>query len=419
MASDGIAPTVDAMTRNATTPPPGQPLRVLVAGGGVAAVEALLGLRALAGDRVELTLLSPDAKLVDRPASVQVPFGLGRPRTLALDAIAQHVDADIVCDSLAGVAPERHSAVTAGDRTLDYDVLVVATGAVQHEPLPGALTFSGPASADAFRALLRDLHSGRVRSVAFVVPTGTSWTLPLYELALGAAARLRAFGVTTAQLTITTPEEAALELFGLTASHRVEELLTAAGIDFVPRSHATAVEEGEVVLLPGRHLPADRVVTLPRLTGPAVPGLPHNPDGFLETDVHGQIRRVPDVYAAGDATAFPIKQGGLAAEQADAVAEAIAARAGAPVDPLPFHPVLRGQLLIGRTQRYLEAPIHGGAGDESRFERVPLWWPPAKVAAQHLGAYLESVVGFGPRPDSAEGVPVLAAAHRTHQSSAT
>ena len=388
----------------------GSPLRVLVAGGGVAAVETVLGLHAFAPDCAELTLVSPDTSLVDRPASVQVPFGYGRPRSVSLHEIASYAGATVIADTLAGVEPERHRVLTTGGLELHYDVLVVATGAVASNPLPGALAFAGMASTEEFRHLLHDLHFGAARSVVFAVPTGTSWSLPLYELALGTSARLRALGVATTQLTITTPEDAALELFGLAASREVEKLLADARIDLVTRSHATAVDNGDVVLVPPARIPADRVVTLPHLRGPAVSGLPHDPDGFLETDLHGRVRRVADVYAAGDVIAFPIKQGGLAAQQADAVVEAIAARAGALTDPLPFRPVLRGQLLIGRARRFLESPIAGGRGDVSRFEPHALWWPPVKVAARHLGRYLEEVVGVGQPGGHIDGLPVLTAA---------
>lgn len=384
-----------------------EPLRVLVAGGGVAGVETLLGLHAFAKERVALTLLTSASELVDRPSSVQVPFGYGRPRSVSLKAVGEHAHARILAGSLGKVMPEAHRVTSEDGQAIDYDVLVIATGAIQHEPLPGALTFRGTESAEDFRLLLRDLHTGRARRVVFAVPTGTSWTLPLYELALGTSARLRALGVATADLTLTTPEETALELFGAAASQQVEELLRDARVDLIVQSHATAVEGGHVVLMPDRRVPADHVVTLPRLAGPAIPGLPHDADGFLETDLHGQVRRVPDVYAAGDVTTFPIKQGGLAAQQADAIAEAIAARAGAPVDPRPFHPVLRGQLLVGRAQRFLEAAIGGGSGDVSRFESLALWWPPVKVAARHLGTYLEGVDSAAEPPRSDEGVQVV------------
>jgi len=116
------------------------------------------------------------------------------------------------------------------------------------------------------------------------------------------------------------------------------------------------------------------------------------------------VEGLDDVYAAGDATTFPIKQGGLATQQADVVAQAIAARAGAPVTPEPFRPVLRGLLLTGRTPAYRSTELRGGLGDMSRAEVEPLWWPPSKIAGRYLSPYLARLTatahpepGFGIR----------------------
>ena len=137
----------------------------------------------------------------------------------------------------------------------------------------------------------------------------------------------------------------------------------------------------------------DRVVTVPRLVGPRLRGIACGADGFIETDPHGRVAGLDGVFAAGDATAFPVKQGGLAAQQADAVAEAIAASVGADVDPRPFQPVLRGLLLTGGRARYLRADISGGAGDDSTISTEPLWWPPDKISGRYLAPYLSSQVG--------------------------
>jgi hypothetical protein len=59
-----------------------------------------------------------------------------------------------------------------------------------------------------------------------------------------------------------------------------------------------------------------------------------------------------------------VKQGGLATQQADAVAEAIAARAGAAVTPQPFRPILRGMLLTGESPRYLRTELGATGGDQ-------------------------------------------------------
>jgi hypothetical protein len=52
--------------------------RVVIAGGGIAAVEGLLRLRRL-GDSLDLCLLAPDDDLVYRPAAVRQPFAFGPP----------------------------------------------------------------------------------------------------------------------------------------------------------------------------------------------------------------------------------------------------------------------------------------------------------------------------------------------------
>jgi sulfide:quinone oxidoreductase len=124
------------------------------------------------------------------------------------------------------------------------------------------------------------------------------------------------------------------------------------------------------------------------LRGPGLPGLPADRDGFVPTDEHCRVEGVPAVYAVGDATTFPLKQGGLAAQQADAAVEAIAAELGLHEDPEPFRPILRGQLLTGGQPYYLRAELAAGEADVSQAARAPLWWPPAKVAGQFLAPYL-------------------------------
>ena len=134
-----------------------------------------------------------------------------------------------------------------------------------------------------------------------------------------------------------------------------------------------------------RSLEVERIVSLPRL-GPGDPGLPANPEGFLVTDAHARVQGVPDVYAAGDVTAYAIKQGGIACQQADAAAAHIAARAGAAVEPAPFTPVLRGVLLTELWARYMRR-------EEATSEVAgrALWWPPTKIAGRELAGYLEGL----------------------------
>src|SRR5947208_6415923 len=160
--------------------PQSQPLRVLVAGGGVAALETLLALRALAGPRVAATLLAPDADFVVRAASVGEPFDRAQGRTLALAEVAAEQRAGLVPGRLCAVEAEAHVAVTDHGR-LTYDVLVIAAGATPRERLAGAVTFRGRADVGEVRAVLDDLVAGRTRSVVFALPAAMAWSLPLYE----------------------------------------------------------------------------------------------------------------------------------------------------------------------------------------------------------------------------------------------
>ena len=108
------------------------------------------------------------------------------------------------------------------------------------------------------------------------------------------------------------------------------------------------------------------------------------------------MRGVEDVYAVGDATAFPVKQGGIATQQADVAAEAVAALAGAAVEPQPFRPILRALLLTGRTPTYLTNELRGGQGDASVVASEPPWWPPTKIAGRYLGPYLATKAAAEP-----------------------
>ena len=115
---------------------------------------------------------------------------------------------------------------------------------------------------------------------------------------------------------------------------------------------------------------------------------------------------VENVYAAGDGTNFPIKQGGIACQQADAVAEVIAKAAGASLEPRSFRPVLRGQLITGRESRFMRTSLSGREGDSAQSSPETLWWPPSKIAGRYLAPYLARDRGGGrARGHAAAGPP--------------
>ena len=381
-----------------------QPLRVVIAGGGVAALEVLLALRTLAGDRVDLTLLTADREFVYRPVTVAEAFDRGEARSHPLARIASDQRAKLVWDSLDRIDAARRMVVTELGERIEFDRLVIATGAVQREPLPGALTFRGRRDVSALRALLDELTAGEAKSIAFALPSQRMWSLPVYELALMTAEYLRERAGSVAAVTLVTPEEQPLELFGPAAADAITSLLKARGVTLRTSSMPAVIRRRVLVLAGGGEVFVDRVVTVPVLDGPAVAGVPHDQHGFIPVDAHGRVKGMEDVYAAGDVTTFPLKQGGLAAQQADAVAEAIAADAGVAIAPQPFHPVLRGLLMTGGAPLYLRAEPHrlphevSVAIEAATAPRAPrdasaaagqaLWWPPAKIAGRYLAPYL-------------------------------
>jgi sulfide:quinone oxidoreductase len=380
--------------------------RVVVAGGGFAALEAVLGIRQLAGERVEVDLVSAERELTYRPLAVVEPFGLGEaPRfDLAKIAATQHVKLSI--DAVRAVDTERRVVQTGSGTELSYDSLVIAIGARPQRAVPGAFTYRGTPDAPELRWHLERVEAGEVPRTVFAVPAGIAWPLPLYEIALMTAARLTERNV-NAELELVTAEQAPLAIFGSTASEAVAKLLDERGVKVRTSCMPTAFENGVLALVPSSPIPAELVIALPRLVGNPVPGLPADADGFFPVDRNCGIVGVDGVYAAGDATSFPIKQGGIATQQADVVAREVAARAGAAVSREPFRPVLRGMLLTGEGARFMRAEPAGG-GDPSQFSSQMLWWPGTKVAGQYVSHYLaREVEQLGPTPAVApEGIPV-------------
>jgi sulfide:quinone oxidoreductase len=370
-------------------------MKVVVAGAGVAGLETVMALRHLAGTRVEITLVAPNADFVYRPLAVEEAFDIGAPHLYAVKRIAEDFDLEFVRDTVDEVDVGGQHVRTGGGAELRYDALVLATGARPAPVWDYVITFTGSRSADSMRAVVADVERGVVDSVAFVVPTGPTWPLPLYELALLTARRATAAGV-DAELAIYTPEKEPLAVFGRDASRSVADELERAGV-LVARSAVAGVSAHGDVIIPFEEWPQrfDRVVAVPRLLGSAPEGIPQDKHGFVPIDRHGAVRDATHVFAAGDGSDYPVKHGGIAAQQADAVAEVIAAQAGAGIEPRPFSAILRGKLVTGAAPRYLRTDLGSSATDVSETATAPLWWPGAKIAGVHLAPYLTALEPAG------------------------
>jgi sulfide:quinone oxidoreductase len=360
--------------------------KVVIVGGGVAGLEAMLALSDMAGGRAALTLVSAEPDFLYKPLLVEEPFDVGPAERHELAPLAEEKGARFVLGGVAAVDPDEHAIELEDGKSLDYDYLVVCAGGCFKPVFDSAITF--PSGGEPFRVdeLLDNAAEGTGR-IAFVVPPGVTWSLPLYEIALMTSRRVAERGLHVS-LAVVTPEDAPLAIFGPAASEAVEELLTARQIEVFRGAHAKESSDGTITMTPGnRALNPSEVVALPAMEGPRLPGVPADEHGFIPIDQHARVRGLDDVYAAGDGVDFPIKQGGIATQQADAAAAQIAHRLGAAVEPEPFRPVLRGKLLTGDESVSLRTDVSGGGG-EGEVSPDVLWWPPHKISGRYLAPLL-------------------------------
>jgi sulfide:quinone oxidoreductase len=364
-------------------------LRVVIAGAGVAGLETALALKDLADDFTSRTLIAHDEHFVMRPQTVREPFSYPKADRWPLAPIARDAGAELVVDELEWVDPAKRVAHTRGGEQIEYDALVIAMGARATPRYKHSITVDPATMDETMHGLVQDVEGGYVDQVVFLAPARMAWPMPLYELALMTAGRAYDMDVEVA-ITIATPEDRPLALFGSAASDAVSELLDRAGIEVISSAYAEVPRSGEVIINPGdRHVLADRVVALPELYGPAVRGLPLSEHGFFRVDKFQQVLETDGVYAAGDATEFAVKHGGISSQMADVVAEQIAAAAGADITPEPFQPVVHGMLLTDDKPLYLTARITGGQGFSSEVSDTPTWSPPTKIASRYLTPYLD------------------------------
>ncbi len=361
--------------------------RVVVAGGGPAAIEGVLALRGtLPG--AEVHLIAPDEDFVYRPQAVLEPFGGPPPERYPLAGIAERLGLRLHRDAATGADVAARRLLLASGRRLGYDALLVTIGARQIDALPGSTTFWGRDGDPALKRLLERLRSDRA-DVVFAAPPRVAWTLPLYELALGAADWSHEHGG-EGRLTVVTPEPYPLAVFGGAASAGIEKLLAEAGVGLItstdPAEYCQGLADGDVG--------GEVVISLPRLVGRRIPGLPASDEGFLRVDDRGRVLDAPRVYAAGDVIDSPIKQGGLGAQQADAAAAAIVADLTGTEDGEAEPSVLRANLLAPGDPRYLRRAL--GRREGSAITGTPVWWPGAKVFGKHLSPFLAELVGPSP-----------------------
>jgi sulfide:quinone oxidoreductase len=354
---------------------------VAIVGGGVAALEAALALRARAGEELSIALIAPQERFVYRPLSVLEPFEPVERVTIDLAEFCAEQHIAFYRDSVASIASAPHVLTTEQGARIGYRKLLVATGAQPVDALPGTMSFHGYADALALRGALDHIEWDEAASLVFAIPDRNTWVLPIYELALLSRARLNEHGATGAAVTVITTEAAPLEVLGGRAADTLALLLARSGVRLLTGTEVRKVAERELLLDDGTVLAADHVFCAPRLRAAMIEGLPVDRHGFVAIDDFCRVRRLKDVYAAGDNTDWVPKQGGLASQQADVAVEDMLAGLGYEARPQPLEPVLAGVLITGDLLRSLESQLEPGT-------TLP-WQPPSKIVARHLAPYLD------------------------------
>jgi sulfide:quinone oxidoreductase len=361
---------------------------VVIAGGGIGGIETMLALRDLAGERVRMTLVSAEPEFTYLPQLVEEPFTMRPALRRELEGATREIGADFVLGRVEAVEPDSKRLVLHRGSSIDYTDLVISLGAKRVPAYEGIPMLHGPQLGVHIDSLLKECAEDALGTLALIVPPGIAWAVPLYEFALMARRRAEELGLDV-RMRVYTPGTAPLGVFGVNGSAALAARLRARGIETFTQARVRQAEDGSLLLPDSEPIAYSRALALPAIVGPALTGLPSDRRGFIPTDSFGLVPGLDGVYAVGDGTTFPIKQGGISCEQADAAAGHIAMRHGAPFQAHPFRPVLRGKLLTGADSMFMRHEVGGGAG-EGAASSDPLWQPPLKVGGRYLAAWLQN-----------------------------
>jgi NADH dehydrogenase FAD-containing subunit len=390
---------------------------VVVLGGGFAGLETIFYLRHKLGDRVDLTLVSDQQYFLFKPNTIYIPFGADPEQfkiDLARPTRRKHINLVIARAQDLDLA---HQQVATDTGAVDYDYLVVATGAAMRpQEIPGlaehALTPWTPDEMlqlrQGLQRLVEHAQCGVSRKLLFLVPPNNKCSGPLYELVLMTHTWLEQQGVRDdIDITWSTFEESYIQAFGPRLNTVVAEEFAARGIQGHIGFVVTGVEPGVVQYQNGERLPYDLLVSFPPyIAKERFAGLPLDDRGFIHVDPDSRrVKGLDTVFAVGDAADFPIKQAFLALLQGDAAADHLAAviagrgaAAAARFEPMSMCVMeeLNKATFAQVPLKYTDDPTTPVAVDTSDPEHYrvgvsPLW----RVGKKILGLYLPWRFGSG------------------------
>jgi sulfide:quinone oxidoreductase len=396
---------------------PGSPdrPRIAVAGGGPAALEAILTIaERLPAAARRLSLVAPNRTLDYRPLSAVGEFATHPSHRLALADVASSTDAVLIRDRAVMVDERERRLLTRDGEWVPFEHLLLAVGA-QQLPVPhGWLRWPPEGDPGLLYRLLQRLGGGRLRQLAVVVPANAGWPLAGHELAAILAVAARAAAV-EARILLLVEDRAALDMLGKAAAEIVGSELERVGVELVsgvevrpvepedsaggsdrltavmrrlrrPTQPAGASERRIEVEVGGERMDLDLAISLPNVRGPGIAGIATDGRGYLAVDGYCRSTGGERTWAAGDCTALPLKHSTLAVAQASVAADNLASTTGARLEPRAFAPTLTGVLVAGAAERWWQENTNLPAGLEPATHC--LWWPPGRVLGGRLAHYV-------------------------------
>jgi sulfide:quinone oxidoreductase len=362
------------------------PAKVVVLGGGVGGTLVANLLSKKLGRDVAVTVVDPTGMHVYQPGFLYVALGQASGRWLSRDERSLlRKDVDLVVDRAIRVHPEAGTVQLERGGSLEWDYLVLATGArLVEDSIPGLEEGArGFYSLEGAQRLREDLHrfrGGRIR----VGIAGIPYKCPPapVEFVFMLEEYLRERGIRDrSEVTLLSPLNRAFTIES--ASKVIQPILEQRGIELVTFFNVESVDPsaGTVSSLEGEKVEYDLLVLVPPHRGQRVISDSDLGDvgGWLPTDrATLQVGEHERVFAIGDATNLPISKSGSTAHfEAPVVASRIASLVNGSAPKTNYG---------GRVMCFLETG--NGKATALRFDYEHPPTPPQPNRAWHLAKWM-------------------------------
>lgn len=312
--------------------------KITVAGSGFAAITGARELRKQLPE-ADITLVSPKPEFVYLPSLIWVPYGLRKGEDLRFDTrpLLKKLNVRYIQGSVSGISEDGRTLETSAGE-VENDALLIATGSRYIKKLPGienVITIcEGIEAAEKMRDRLQAMDGGTIAMGFGGNPKEPSAMRggPMFELLFGLETWLNQQGARDKyRLVFFTPAPQPGKRLGMKAVSKLLDEMKKRGIE-THLGHKLQSFENNIVKTEGGEIPADLIMFMPGMTGPAwIQGtpLPLSPGGMVRADAMARVEGMERVYVAGDAGSFPgpewmPKQAHMADLQAAAAAKNIA-----------------------------------------------------------------------------------------------